>query len=394
MQQWLPVFQALIAARSVWGEEHEAVAIVERALTGLAVAFTEVPFDAEALAAMPGAQPPFSQVPGRRNLIATIPGSGGGRSLIVNCHLDVVPEGNPADWRHPPFAGAIEDGQIFGRGSYDDKAGVVICLALLERFASRPLRGDLIAHFVLEDETTGNGSLLCLAHGPVADAAIIVDGTRAERGINEHAGNVRFGVTVFGRPASVSVSHMGVNAAELLSELVLEIRSAVFALNGQNAAPWTQYPSPNQCSVVALNCPEATLTVPPAASATCYATFTPPRTLAEFRQVVSDEVKRFAARHRLERLPEVDWRGFATEPVRAPAAALESAISTAAGQAIPFGPSTGTSDLRHFAARGVPAVLFGPGVGQNPHQANESVSLASVANTTEVLARTIDAWCG
>ena len=69
MQPWLPVFQALIRARSVFGEEHEAVAIVERSLTGLAVPFTAVPFDAHVLAALPGAQPPFCQVPGRRNLV-------------------------------------------------------------------------------------------------------------------------------------------------------------------------------------------------------------------------------------------------------------------------------------------------------------------------------------
>lgn len=220
-----------------------------------------------------------------------------------------------------------------------------------------------------------------------------MDGTRADRSINEHAGNVRFGVTVFGRPASVSVSHMGVNAAELLAELLLEIRSAVFALNGQNAAPWTQYPSPNQCSVIALNCPETTLTVPPFASATCYATFTPPLTLEGFRGVVMHTVNQFATRHQLEKAPEVGWHSFAAEPVRSEASALEDAIGQAAEKSIKFGPSTGTSDLRHFADRGIPTVLFGPGMGANPHRADELIELNSVATTIDILARTIESWC-
>ncbi len=393
MQQWLPVFQALVRARSVFGEEHEAVAVAERALTGLGVSFAAVPFDTAALSALPGAQPPFCGVTGRRNLVATVSGTGGGRSMIINCHLDVVPEGAHGDWRHPPFGGVIEEGMIHGRGSFDDKAGAVICLTLLERIAARPLRGDLIAHFVLEDESTGNGSLLCLEHGPRADAAIIVDGTRGDWGINEHAGNVRFGVSVFGRPSSVGVSHMGVNAAELLAQLVLELRAAVFGLNRANATPWTRYPSPNQCSVLSLDCQEAAFTVPALASATCHATFTPPLQSAGFREMVAAVVRQFAVQHQLERAPELDWRGFSTEPVRSTSAELESVIRAAARVDVPFGPSTGTSDLRHFVDRGIPCVLFGPGRGQNPHRADECFELNSLEETTAILERTITAWC-
>ena len=207
MRQWWPVFQDLIQARSVFEDEHAAVAIVERAIARMGLSAIAVPFEAEHVAGLAGAQPPFSPVKGRRNLVATARGAGGGRSLILNSHLDTVPEGDCRDWHHAPFSGAIEEDVIYGRGAFDDKAGVVLCLALLERAARRGLRGDVIAQFVLEDETTGNGTLLCLDKGPRADAAVIIDGTRGDRGINEHAGNVRFTVDVFGRPASVSVSH-------------------------------------------------------------------------------------------------------------------------------------------------------------------------------------------
>ncbi len=393
MRQWWPIFQDLIQARSVFEDEHAAVAIVERAIAQMGLSAIALPFEAEHVSGLPGAQPPFSPVKGRRNLVAIAPGAGGGRSLILNSHLDTVPEGDCRDWRHAPFSGAIEEDVIYGRGAFDDKAGVVLCLALLERAARRGLRGDVIAQFVLEDETTGNGTLLCLDQGPRADAAVIIDGTRGDRGINEHAGNVRFSVDVFGRPASVSVSHLGVNAAEFAARLVGELRDTVHALNGANVEPWTRYPSPNQCAVVALDCRETTLTVPAVASATFYATFTPPCSLAAFRELITSAVRQFTARHGLEKVPALHWDGLAAEPVRSPSATLEEAIRHAAGTAVPFGPSTGTSDLRHFVARSIPCVLFGPGRGHHPHRANESFELASLDETGEIIWRTIETWC-
>lgn len=394
MSRWLPVFQDLIRTRSVFGEEHAVVARVEEEIQRLGLSATRVPFDAAALAALPGAQLPFCEVPDRFNLVTIVPGTGGGRSIILNCHLDTVAEGDPDSWRGDPLSGDIEDGVIYGRGSYDDKAGAIICLSLMQRFSRRRLRGDVIVQFVLEDECTGNGSLLCLAHGPSADAAIIVDGTRGERGINEHAGNVRFTVSVFGKPASVSVSHMGVNAAEMLARLALEIKTAVTSLNLANVAPWTQFPSPNQCSLVGLACPEATLIVPAEASAAFYATFTPPHSLQTFRTLIDSVVRTFAETHALESPPRIDWRGFATEPVRSSARELEQALQRAARAELPFGPSSGTSDMRHFVDRGIPCVLFGPGRGWNPHRANECFELSSLFETRSIIIRAIEDWAG
>jgi acetylornithine deacetylase len=358
-----------------------------------------VGFDAAVLAQMPGSQPPYSSVPNRRNVVARLPGRGCGRSLVLSSHLDVVPAGDAARWTYPPFSGVIVDGVLHGRGSFDDKAGVAACLALLHLFSTthaRP-RGDIVAHFVVEEEITGNGTLLCLEAGHGGDGAIIVDGTRGTSGINQHAGNIRFGVRVAGAPASVSVSHMGINAAEMLARFLLDLRQAVFGLNAGNVTPWTVFPSPNQVSTVALDCREALLTVPEEASAVCYAIFTPPLELAGFRSLVEDVASEFAKRHELPRVPILEWNGFATEPVASASAALERAITSAAARTnrqILFGPSTGVSDLRHFAARGIPCVLFGPGVGYNPHRADEHVYLETLWDTVRILFHTINDWCG
>lgn len=390
---WITVFQRLVRIRSVFEEEGPAIALVEAEIAALGLAAIAVPFSAERLRSLPGAQPPFSERPGRRNVVAKLAGHGRGRSLILAAHLDIVPEGDPAAWTQGPFAGSIVDGVLYGRGAYDDKAGVVLALALIDLFAHSPRpAGDLTFEFVLEDEVTGNGTLLCLTDGHGADAAIVLDGTRGESGINEHAGNARFGVTVFGAPASVSVAHLGVNAAEVLAALVLELRDAVRALNGSLREPWTRFPSPNQLSTISLSCGESALTVPAEASAVCHATFTPPLTLEAFRRLVERVATDSAARHHLPRPIELDWSGLATEPVRSASGDLEAAVRRRAR--VEFGPSTGLSDLRHYASHGIPCVLFGPGKGEAPHRADERYRLESLPEMLRILHGVIVDWCG
>src|SRR5262245_12236948 len=244
--RWRTLLRDLVRIPSCFEREHALVEKVAGHIRSLGVRVERVAHDPAHLRDLPGAQPPISEVPGRYSLVARIPGAGGGRSLAINTHLDVVPEGAAEVWAYGPFAGHVDEagGVIYGRGAMDDKAGVVISLALLETLARGELRpaGDVVFHYVLEDETTGNGTLLCLDVGHTAAAALIIDGTRKDKAVSQHAGNVQFEVLVKGRPASVSVSHLGVNAAELLARLVVRLRDAVFALNEGRREPWTRFP--------------------------------------------------------------------------------------------------------------------------------------------------------
>src|SRR2546430_4849353 len=170
----------------------------------------------------------------------------------------------------------------------DDKAGVVICLGLIRVIVERRLQfdGDLVFQFVLDDEITGNGSLMCLAAGHGADAAIILDGTRPDRAIDQHAGNMEFHITLKGRPASVSVSHLGANAAEMLSRTLLHLRDAFHRLNEGRQPPWTEFPSPNQLVIHGMSADAPRFSVPVAASARCFVTFAPPGTIESTRALL------------------------------------------------------------------------------------------------------------
>ena len=387
------ILQKLVRTPSIFGEEHAAMRIVEQELERLGVTIQRVPFDTQILERHPDAQKPICAVAGRYNIIAKLDGAGGGRSIILNAHVDVVPGGDAGSWiGADPWSGAIRNGAVYGRGSYDDKAGVAIILDVIGQIRHANHSGDVIAQFVLEDETTGNGTLLCLEHGPDADAAIIIDGTRGERGINQHAGNLKFRITVRGKPASVSVSHMGTNAAEILAATVLALKRDVLALNVAAEPPFSQFPSPNQLSTISLQCDEAALTVPDNARATLYATFTPPHTLVSFCDLLQERAASAARVAGASQDPELEVL-FATEPVRSEDGAIERAIAIAARRSIPFGPSTGTSDMRHFVKRGIPCVLYGPGRGYNPHRADEHFEIASLQETTDLVTAAVMQWC-
>ena len=115
---------------------------------------------------------------GRPNVVGTWKGTGGGRSLILNGHVDNVTVGDYSRWEHDPFGAEQVEDRIYGRGTCDMKGGLLACAKALEALqaAGIRLRGDVICQSVVNEEHAGNGSLACVARGYRADAAICADG--------------------------------------------------------------------------------------------------------------------------------------------------------------------------------------------------------------------------
>ena len=113
---------------------------------------------------------------GRPQLAARFAGTGGGRSLILNGHIDVVEPGDLAEWEHPPFAAVVADGYVHGRGACDMKGGVA-CMTFAAETLARlgvRLRGDLTVCTNSEEESTGCGGL-AMARTLTADAVIVTE---------------------------------------------------------------------------------------------------------------------------------------------------------------------------------------------------------------------------
>ena len=99
-------------------------------------------------------------------------GAGGGRSLVINGHIDVVDAGDRSRWSSSPFEADIRDGRIYGRGAVDMKGGIGAALFALEALHACGVRpaGDVVFETVPDEETCAMGTVAAIARGYRADA--------------------------------------------------------------------------------------------------------------------------------------------------------------------------------------------------------------------------------
>ncbi|HEU5227961.1 MAG TPA: ArgE/DapE family deacylase [Ktedonobacteraceae bacterium] len=140
---------------------------------------------------------------------------GTGKRLIFNGHIDVVPEGNHANWQHDPWGGEQEGALLYGRGACDMKGGLIAAFYAIKAIkdAGVPLHGSLLLHSVIGEEDGGLGTFATLLRGHRGDAAIICEPTRLNL-IPAQAGTLTFTLRIAGKSAHASVRLEGVSAIE------------------------------------------------------------------------------------------------------------------------------------------------------------------------------------
>lgn len=165
----------LIRFPSTSGRETAAMEYLEREFSNLGLDVQRMPLS-DSLVDDPDYSDPVPglKYDGRFNLVVSRNGEGGGRSMILNTHVDVVP---PSEGMEEAWNGNLKEGTVFGRGACDAK-GQVATLYLLMRLIDStklPLAGHVILHFVVEEENGGNGSLAMVRAGKVADGCIVME---------------------------------------------------------------------------------------------------------------------------------------------------------------------------------------------------------------------------
>jgi acetylornithine deacetylase len=134
--------------------------------------------DAHALEGKP-LVPPGLDFAGRPQLIAVRRGSGRGRSLVLNGHIDVVSAEPRGAWTSDPFLATVRDGNLYGRGTCDMKGGIAAMVFAVETLAELgiELAGDVIVATNTDEESSGAGGTALVQHGLTADAGIVTEPT-------------------------------------------------------------------------------------------------------------------------------------------------------------------------------------------------------------------------
>src|SRR3712207_5124313 len=184
------------------------------------------------IACLPGYSPVEWSYEGRPNVAAVWrSSSGGGHSVLLNGHVDVVPATPEHHWSVDPWGSEVADGRMYGRGAADMKGGVAAMVYAVRalREAGVELSGDVTLETVIEEECTGNGALAARARGYAADAAIIPE-PFGRRLLEAQVGVLWARVTVKGRGAHAERASVSVNAVLktcLLLDAVKELEERV-----------------------------------------------------------------------------------------------------------------------------------------------------------------------
>ncbi len=342
---------------------------------------------------------------GNPNLVAVKKGSGGGKSLILNGHIDVVPQGNLEDWATDPFSGLVKDGKVYGRGATDMKGGNVSLLLAMEAIQELdiPLKGDVIFQSVIEEESGGAGTLAAILRGYRADAAIIPEPTNLKF-FPVQQGSLWFRIIVKGKAAHGGTRYEGKSSIDLAVKVISELQRLEEERNKQ----WKDHPLFTHTPIpIPINIGKMISGSWPSS--------VPETTVLEGRLGIAPTEKMEEAQRSLEatidRLNGLDsW--FSTKPIELEwfgARWLPSnlpldhpLLGTVANQyekvmgsepvveAAPWG-----TDGGYLSTVGrIPVLVFGPGETKLAHDANEYIEIDKIMAAAEIIALSILDWCG
>jgi succinyl-diaminopimelate desuccinylase len=334
--------------------------------------------------------------PRRPNVVAWLDGETPGPTLCLEGHTDVVTEGDPAAWRHPPWSAVIEDGRVYGRGSADMKGGLAAAMvaAAAVRRAGVPFAGRLMVAALVDEEDAMAGAkhFVGTPLGRAVSAAIVCEPEQNELCL-EQKGVFWARVTLHGRMAHGAMPYAAVNpitaAGQFLARLP-QLERRVQRGVRRSRLLGVPHVTPTVASApvghVAQN------NVIPATAELCLdVRLTPGVEPGSVLGALED-----LARDTERRCPGAR---VAVEPVEAPrpatrvergeaiVRALEWAVRRVRGRRPIFGGVPGSTDgtvLR--TALGIPIVTFGPGNRLIPHQVDEHVPVAELVEAARCYA--------
>jgi acetylornithine deacetylase len=320
-------------------------------------------------------------------VVGRLPGADDGDPALVFCgHTDVVPAGDRALWPADPFEPWIQGGALHGRGACDMKAGVVAALGALAalRTAGTRLVRPVAVHSVVGEEDGGLGAWATLRRGHGGEVCVIPEPT-AGAVVTANAGALTFRLEVPGHAAHAAYRDEGVSALELFEELHADLRDLEAERQKDVDPRFGESRYPYGLSIGRLRTGEWASSVPDRLVAEGRYGVIVGEPVEAARRVFEERVAAFCAAHPwlAEHPVRVAWTGgsFASgqlPPGHALLGAVREAVTDAGGGDLEEHAIAAGSDLRQYAAAGIPTLHYGPGDLRLAHGPRERVPIADV----------------
>lgn len=322
--------------------------------------------------------------PGRPNVVAVARGSGGGRSLMLNAHLDTVGAGSMQN----PFSPRVEHGRLYGRGAYDMKAGLAAAMRAVGELAAEPAAGDVLLTAVSDEEYASIGTAAVLENWR-ADAAIVTEPT----GLNvcvAHKGFVWFDVESYGRAAHGSKPEAGIDAIANMGEVLRGIQVLDQRLRSAKRHPLLGTPSVH-ASLISGG--RELSTYPDYCRLSVERRTLPEETREQIEAEIAELIRdRSAHRADLRASVTLVRDAFEIDPGEAVVSILRENATHIIGRRPEIYGETPWFDSALISAAGISTVIFGPG-GGGAHADVEWSELDEVRQCADVLVSTARAYC-
>lgn len=395
--------QKMVSIPSVTGDEAAIQAFVAEYMRGIGLDVDIWETDWEELKKHPGYRPVARGYEGRPNIVATLKGRGGGRSLLLNGHTDVIPVGNGEGWSDNPWSASIKDGRIYGRGSCDMKSGVashILAVQYLKELGLTP-KGDVMINVVIDEEVSGHGTLDTVIRGYKADAGI--SGETSDLHVQPACiGRIWFEIEIQGKPAGIQQRYLGVSGIALGQKIV----AAVQELEDERVATVKHplYPSAIDslpCIIGSFQAGNYPSAFPATALLKGSIGTVPGEDHEGVKQSLVRKIAETAAKDpwMKDHPPVVRFVGYDAEASEIPrdhaiVDMVSRTYTEVTGRQPTISGRQGAADTRFLNSYGeTPTVIFGPGSTAVMHANDEYVSIDDYIAAIKVMALSIYDWC-
>ena len=396
--------QKLIKVPSTQGNEAQVQGIIAEKLEQIGLQVEQWELDEEELQKHPYYFSNRTNFSGSPNVVGVLKGEGDGPSIVLNGHVDVVPAGDLTQWDDDPYLGKIKDGKMYGRGATDMKGGNLALYLAIEAIKSSglKLKGDVILHSVVEEESGGAGTLAAVLKGYKADAAIIPEPSNMKI-FPKQQGSKWFRIHVKGRSAHGGTRYHGVSAIEKSAIVVKHIENLETERNQRVDDPlYEKIPIPVPINIGKIEGGDWPSSVADLVKLEGRIGIAPNEKIEDVQKELDDWLKKLSDIDPWfkDHPVQLEWYGAQWVPgsidenhplMKILSEKFEDVVGTEPTiEASPWGTDGGLLSQ----VGNTPSIVFGPGISSMAHFPNEYIELEDIFITAEIIALTVIEWCG